>query len=122
MAPECRRIRRHSACWSRKWLPINLPLGRPCDFRPVWVKIAEEGVAIRLFDSSPPGVDEPCVQAGLDKVSGRPAGDILRQRRQDGAHCETTWELSDWNSNPQATIAQPPREPGGSGPKPRRAG
>src|SRR5207237_1040955 len=36
MARECRRIRRHSACWSRKWLPINLPLGRPCDFRPVW--------------------------------------------------------------------------------------
>lgn len=47
------------------------------------------------------------------------AGDFLRQR---GAHLETSSELSDWNSNLQATIAQPPREPGGSGPRPRRGG
>ena len=37
-----------------------------------------------------------------------------------GAHFETSSELSDWNSNLQATIAQPPREPGDPGPKPRR--
>ena len=54
--------------------------------------------------------------------SGTLAGDTLRQRRQGGAHFETSSELSDWNSNLQATIAQPPREPEGSGPKPRRAG
>ena len=47
------------------------------------------------------------------------AGDFLRQR---GAHLETSSELSDWNSNLPATIAQPPREPGGSGPRPRRGG
>jgi hypothetical protein len=53
--------------------------------------------------------------------NGTLAGDIMKQRRQGGAHFETSSELSDWNSNLQTTIGQPPREPGGSGPRPRRA-
>ena len=43
--------------------------------------------------------------------NGTLAGDILRQRRQGGADFETSSELSDWNSNLQATIGQPPGKP-----------
>ncbi len=57
--------------------------------------------------------------AGLFQPERMLAGGFLRQR---GAHLQKSSELSDWNSNLQATIAQPPRAPGGSGPRPQRGG
>src|SRR5260370_31912055 len=49
---ECRRRRRHSASWSKTWLSINSPSGRPCNFRLVLAKTAGERVSTRLSGSS----------------------------------------------------------------------
>lgn len=60
---------------------------------------------------------------GLGPVVSARAGDWPGDSGDKvAAHFETSLELSDWNSNLQAAIAQPPREPGGSGPRRRRGG